>query len=414
MSNDPDPSFQILSEQKEKSDTQEKKMIGGSFAVSLVVHAILLLIIGSIVIVPAAMEKIMPVTSVAPPPMDIPEPPPMDDSTPADSLEEEGTPISEVKEAATSREETTASELDALVVDSPLANAPRLNASSGTGALSSDVFAERSAPSGSGGTGNRGTGKGGRTTFFGSQEKFDNSMIGKFYDLKQTRSRTPSTGDSAVVLRDFFASGFTPAKLKDYFSPSQLLYAPYIFLPWMKADEAPKAYGVEKDVKPSRWVAHYRALVAPPTDGTFRFVGVADDFLVVGINGQVVLDGSYPVVSKPDKSDSWALTAWRPKDPTFRVRGSAIPMAYGDWIEWRASEFKKIDVLVGEWPGGQFYAYLLIQQKGKNYKTGDNNSPILSLFRLDGAKIEFPPEILKANNYPEYSTGPIFKAKHVQ
>ena len=46
--------------------------------------------------------------------------------------------------------------------------------------------------------------------------------------------------------------------LNDYFKAPKPLYATQIMIPNMPADEGPKAFAMEKEVQPSRWLVHYK------------------------------------------------------------------------------------------------------------------------------------------------------------
>ncbi len=61
-------------------------------------------------------------------------------------------------------------------------------------------------------------------------------------------------------------------------------------MPVMDAKDAPKAFKVNKPA--SYWAVHYRGKVRAPATGTYRFVGLADDFLLVRFGGRLVLDAS--------------------------------------------------------------------------------------------------------------------------
>lgn len=388
-----------------KSDSQEKKMMGGSLAISVLMHAMILLIIGSIVIVPAAVEKFMPVTSVAPPPMDIPEPPPLDEVV-TESVEEAGTPIGEVQEA--SPQPQNVSDIDALVVDSTAANAPRLNASSSTtGIMDNNAFASRTGGGlgGSGGGAGRGIGK---KTFFGATEKVDNTLTGRFYDLKMDRSRKPLP--EASYQKMFVDSNFSAAAFQQCYMAKVPLYASHLLIPNLESVEAPKAFGAEKDIREDSFVVHYTGYVAPLTSMTVRFAGYGDDWLIVGIDGKVTLDGSY------NTYHGGTATAWRSSEPGVFIF-SQNKFCYGDWIEWKANEFKRIDILIGDAIAkppaiGKTSAALYIQVKGKNYEKLPNGILKLPLFQLSSEKIKLPETAKENSNYIAFEvTGPIFKAK---
>ncbi len=118
--------------------------------------------------------------------------------------------------------------------------------------------------------------KGGTMRFFGMTEKTTPALVGTFYDLKQTRGRKPtgiSPDEYHQVFRRFVAQGWRESVLHDYFKAPQPLYSTQIMIPNMKADEGPKAFGLEKEVQPSRWLVHYKGKVSPPEDGVYHFVG---------------------------------------------------------------------------------------------------------------------------------------------
>lgn len=379
-------------------DKSEKRMMGGSLAVSIVIHAILLLIIGSIVIVPAAMEKFMPVTSVAPPPMEIPEPPPMEEAMPSDTIETAGSPISDVKE--TSVQESEASPMDALVVDSPVANAPRLDASTSLPPLSSEAFSEKLNQSGGGGTARSGKGTGARTTFFGSREKQDGNagLVGRLIDLKQTKDRKPvdlkgHTGynDSLKayqeIIRNFVGKNWDRNVWKDYFIAPKPLYAKQIFIPQIPAKDAPEAFDVAKDVQESRWVIHYVGEMKWNRSGLARFVGTAGEILLVRWNNQFVLDASHPWVKVLEKG----VSDWKePEQPKDRAVFHGNPLwdsqqlVYGNWIPIEAGKTYSLEVLIGERGGGDFYDFLMIDWKADPIRLDTFGRPTHTIFHVTG------------------------------
>jgi hypothetical protein len=57
-------------------------------------------------------------------------------------------------------------------------------------------------------------------------------------------------------------------------------------------------------------------------------------------------------------------------------------MYTGDWFTLNAGQSYPIDILIGERPGGQFNAYLLIQQKDADYPVITKGiSPALPVFQ---------------------------------
>jgi len=410
----------------EQDNKREKKVIGGSFAISLLVHAFLLLLLGSIIVVPGVVKEMNRITTVAPPPMDVPPAPPMVEPPDVTQDSPGGSPISDVPENATPS--STADSVDALTLASPVNTGPSLNAMPGAATVSVDAFTSGKGGSG-GGISGTGIGLGtGTHTLFGSTGKTENALTGKFYDLKQTPGRAPTAlgkggwdpvacAENGKALHKIIYSGFSLSALSKYLSPKLLLYASYIFVPQMDADNAPKAFNVETEVAPSHWVAHYSGLVAPTVDGTYRFTGFADDYLIVGVNDRVVLDGSLPLdwmETKHGQGKSWIASDWRHQHPFYppprgRPLNDVLHLVPGDWIDWKADDFKKLDILLGECPGGGFCGYLFIEKQGEHYAKGVNGAPILPVFRIGDVKLSL--DGVNPNTYPEFAYGPIFKAK---
>ena len=212
---------------------------------------------------------------------------------------------------------------------------------------------------------------------FGRTERKGATLIGIFYDLKQTQRRDPIPDFAKTYtksLDEFLVSGFDEALLNRFFRAATPLYTTQLAIPMMSASGAPKAFGVEGVVKPSYWVVHYKGQVAPPSDGFYRFVGNFDDLLVVAINRKVVLDGSRPDTRFP-------LLNWKePADKGPRVFANELAR-YGDWVELKAGKPVDIDILIGERPGGQFHGIVLYEKRGETYPRSANGQAILPLFQ---------------------------------
>jgi hypothetical protein len=209
---------------------------------------------------------------------------------------------------------------------------------------------------------------------FGSTERDGPTLIGIFYDLKQSQRREPMPEKQySSVIDDFLVSGLDEALLNRFFRAGRPLYTTQLAIPRMNAGVAPRAFGVEAICKPRYWVIHYRGQVSPPADGAYRFVGNFDDLLVVAINRKVVLNGSRPDTRFP------RLNWQAPGD-----QGPGIPelslAKYGDWVELKASQPVDIDILIGERPGGWFYGTLLYERRGQTYPLAGGKQ-ILPLFQ---------------------------------
>lgn len=274
------------------------------------------------------------------------------------------------------------------------------------------------APGGAAGSGGgagvgAGFGKGPVMPSFGFREANPGgSLIGRLYDLKQLKNGTPTDikNDPGTfawkVMKDLARNNWRREVLDRFFIAPTPLYASQIFIPSMKADEAPKAYGVEKQVKPRAWAAVYRGRVSPPVSGAYRFVGAGDDHMVVRLDGRLVLDcGGKPI--SDFKTD-------RPAKPAYgyvyggnnywflQTRGG---YTVGNRMELRAGTFYDIEVLFCEGPGGSFSAALLFEKEGETYGKDGKGNPVLPVFRV-------APSSIPQNNFlpPAMKDGPLWKA----
>jgi hypothetical protein len=240
------------------------------------------------------------------------------------------------------------------------------------------------------------------TTAFGTlQQTSESALVGIFYDFKQDPQRKP-TGVSPErypkILAQFLQAGWHEHALAGYFRAPRPIYATQIYVPWMNADQAPRAFGVEKLVQPSRWIIHYKGQVLPPENGTYRFVGYSDDLIMVRVNEQEVLVATHSQSAVEGYS-------WKPTGDA----GKNLPdsnLRTGSWFEARTDKPIDLDVIVGERPGGQFSAYLLIEKQGVAYKTNSRGLPLLPLFRLAD---DPPPKKLSRNDPDFMPGGPIWK-----
>jgi hypothetical protein len=217
--------------------------------------------------------------------------------------------------------------------------------------------------------------------FFGLRSPASGGLAGTFYDLKQTPGKKRTSihaGNYMGVVKNFIQSGFRDSVLNDYFKAPEKLYATQFYIPWMRAEEAPKAYGVEKDCEPAQWVAVYRGRVSPPKTGSYYFVGTADDIIVVRFGKKLVMDGSYSYPASDAPS-----TGSYPQPYAGNRRG----LTKGDEIVVRAGEWYEMEVLIGERPGGSFHALLYVEEKGVTYKRNSAGQIELPLFRTAAGKL---------------------------
>ncbi|MGB0415713.1 MAG: hypothetical protein ACPGKS_02570 [Coraliomargarita sp.] len=259
----------------------------------------------------------------------------------------------------------------------------------------------RGTAGGIGGGVGAGSGESGFSTLFGNTSPLVGALEGTFIDFKQDRYRESPPDEGWMEAGADFLRSFRLREFRKYFNAEQKLYATHFYMPLMSADEAPRAFGVENLVLPSQWIAVYQGQFRSNTGGKFRFVGTADDILIVGVDGDTVLSAGF-TDSNPGK--------WKPDDaPTHsgpNVSEYLPALTYGDWFTLKPGEPRELTVVLGEIPGGEFGSYLFIEDASVDYEMAGDR-PILPVFKLK----EFSSaeaESIKADGYPKRMDGPVF------
>lgn len=240
------------------------------------------------------------------------------------------------------------------------------------------------------------------TDFFGARAPKDGGLIGIFYDFKQSQTGEKVHRDYRKVIEQFLNQGWDETVLKEFYRATQPVYATQVFIPYIDADNAPRAFGVDKKVKPSNWMVHYKGQVSSSTGGTFRFIGLADDLLAVGINSETVLVA-------PIRDAKYAVN-WKPSEGQ-ETRGPCGLMKFGTWFTVKKDEVIDLDILVGEIPGSGFGAWLQIEEKGVTYEAKSPEYTKYPVFQLVPQALD--PEVFKWGKAPMYSLpSPAWKAVH--
>ena len=218
-------------------------------------------------------------------------------------------------------------------------------------------------------------------------------LLGEFWDIKLDKDGKPikhagpigDYGYSAAAMVEYLdaiesvirMNGNTSRALQKYFKAETTLVSSTFVHPYMPASEAPKAFGVEKEVKPVHWLAVYSGKASAPFTDEFRFVGGCDNVIVVLVNGKLVFDGSrrYTQSAPPEKY----YTKWKPSTPpikgapTGEIRTFNSPAIWGDWVRLRKGEKFDITIILGE-SGGVYANGLLVDWKTAPWHK-DKNSP---------------------------------------
>jgi hypothetical protein len=238
------------------------------------------------------------------------------------------------------------------------------------------------------------------SNFFGARSQTDAALIGIFYDFKQSQTGEKVRRDYRKIIEEFLNQGWDESVLKDFYRATQPLYTTQVFIPYIDADKAPRAFGVDQRVKPSNWMVHYKGQVSSNTGGTFRFIGLADDILAVGVNSKTVLVA-------PIRDAKYAVD-WQPTEgpPT---NGPCGLMKFGTWFTVKKDEVIDLDILVGEVPGSGFGAWLQIEEKGVTYESKRVEHTKFPVFQLVPQVLD--PVVFKWGKAPMFtSPGPSWKA----
>ena len=218
-------------------------------------------------------------------------------------------------------------------------------------------------------------------------------LIGTLYDLKQTADRKPTSaapantgiGPYRTSVREFLESGWSAGRLQRFFKSPDKLVSGQLFITGRSADDAPKAFEVEKLMKPSRWVVHYRCYVEMPSSMPFRFVGSGDDFLIVRWNRKIALDDGYEtyLAGGGNYKDFGVKVTQEYK--VDRRPGGLHRLKAGPWIQVTKGTKVPVEVLIGETPGGVFDCYLAIEVAKSSTKVNGQyeGEGTLKLFRCN-------------------------------
>ena len=174
--------------------------------------------------------------------------------------------------------------------------------------------------------------------------------------LKRNARGEPRTPNYLADVRQALAGHLSDSAFGEFYRVTNQLYMSHLFVPVMPAEQGPTAFSAGDQVKPSNWMAHYRGAIRPPKAGRYRFVGMFDDLLMVLVDGKVAMEFLW--TGDP--------TPWEPKEFVGQHACFAgRPLVYGDWIEMDPHKSRRLDILVGEHPGGLVGGVLMIQEEGR-------------------------------------------------
>ncbi len=249
-----------------------------------------------------------------------------------------------------------------------------------------------------------GEGLTGAGSAFGSFAGSSAQLTGYLYDLKQTSEQKPTGMDSRrwiQFLQKYVATGWDDTMLTPFYRSKSPLYTDSIAISTRPSGDAPKAFGLEKEVKPAWWVIRYHARVQAPKAGDYRFSGFGDNILVVKIKGATVLDGGWdPLSSKPGWHEPWPYII-----PAYAHSGNNTHNPHlkrGTIFHVDSAEVVDMDVLISD-EGGICSFFLLIERMGNVYDKLPDGTPLLPFFQTNQQPA---PKFSGSEEHPPYSSVP--------
>lgn len=249
---------------------------------------------------------------------------------------------------------------------------------------------------------------------FGEDIDTKSALTGHFFDLKRPLPKAKDAegrplkaakpGDVPAIIREFLQKGWDSSVLARYYSPKVKLLAPFFYLPRCKAEYAPMAFQCDaaenaKPVRPGCWIVLYQGVVKAPKSGTFRFVGMCDDTMIVRFNHKQVLESGWYIPTRSNGPEGTFASyqqeiTTRAQNPAALYRYEETPhwnrhlggLATGTVFEVKEGESYPIEILLSEIPGCEFGFALLVEEVKGEPKSGIYQpweSPKLHLFRTN-------------------------------
>ena len=241
---------------------------------------------------------------------------------------------------------------------------------------------------------------------FGGGQSIGNDFEGVLYDLKRNRhGRGVPMGNDMfrVQLRKFVLSGWDRSKLAKYYRSPKKLYTTHFMIPPMPTPMAPDIFGAP-EMDSYYFMMIYKGKLVSPKPITFRFWGSGDAYLMVRVDGREVL-----------------LACWHFHDPYFDWWQSTSAdtrkyymgnqqAAVGDWITLEPGVPLDMEVMFGEYRGGDLSAILAVEVQGEEYEENKFGAPILPAFKTAEFSRDLVEEIQQylPENEINLTNGPVF------
>ncbi len=217
-------------------------------------------------------------------------------------------------------------------------------------------------------------------TIFGSEQSIGNDFEGVIYDFKRRRDggkfSVSMSAEETLKFKEyvekFIKSGWRSSSVARFYKSPRTLYTPMIMIPPITSALGPWAFG-EREMYPYQYMLHYKGQLVHKDGIRFRFVVMGDNFLLIRLDGKVVMDYKnqfeHVLSVKRFKPLSYHLGHW---------------YAYAtDWIELEPGVPMEMEAILGDYKGGLFSAMIAVEVEGEVYPTAPlpQDNPVLPIFK---------------------------------
>ena len=241
---------------------------------------------------------------------------------------------------------------------------------------------------------------------FGTGQSIGNDFEGYLYDFKRNRQgRGVPMGDDMfrTELRKFVLSGWKTSRLARYYRSPNKLYTTHFIIPPVPTPMAPDIFG-SPEMESYYFMMHYKGQLVSTKPITFRFRGAGDAYMMVRVGGSEVLLACWFF---HDVFFDW----WQSTDADSRKYYLGNQQAaIGDWITLEPGEPVDMEVMFGEYRGGDLSAILTVEIQGEEYEKNKYGAPILPAFKTAEFSQDLIEEIQQYLPVNEVSltNGPVF------
>lgn len=207
-------------------------------------------------------------------------------------------------------------------------------------------------------------------SLFGAVDSIGTDLVGTFYDLKRSKNGNvtamasdPHPRTIGPVYNEFLASGWDRSVLERYRRSNKKLYTSTIIIPEMPSAMAPMSFGESTKSGSGSWMVLYEGELVHNKDIRFRFWGMGDNFLAVGVDRKTVL--AYDL----DGMDG-AAAPYFSEFVHWCAQPTPLSYAYGhesEWIDLKAGEARTLQVLICDYAGGAASYMLCVEVDGEEY-----------------------------------------------